>query len=53
MKKFLVLLTICLLGVMNVANAQVVSNEQIDKAKVKVATKIITGLQKEMTKKRL
>ena len=45
MKKFLIL-SLTLFCLTNVVNAKVISNEKIDKQKVKVASKIITDLQK-------
>ena len=47
MKKLLIL-SLALLGLTNVVNAKVISNEKIDKNKVEVASKIITELQKDM-----
>lgn len=47
MKKILIL-TLTLICMANIANAKVISNEEIDKKKVKEASKIITQLQKDM-----
>jgi len=46
MKKLLI--TFLFLCFVNTANAQVISNEKIDKTKVDTAVKIITELQNEM-----
>ena len=46
MKKLLIL-SLALFCLTNVANAKVISNEKINKQKVKVASKIITDLQKQ------
>ena len=48
MKKLVILLFVVALSLANSAFAKVVSNEKIDKAKVKRASEIITGLQKDM-----
>lgn len=48
MKKAFILLCLILLTSVNCVQAQVISNEKIDKSKVETASKIITGLQKEM-----
>ncbi|MCR5265539.1 MAG: hypothetical protein K6E29_02970 [Cyanobacteria bacterium RUI128] len=48
MKKIFILIAILAVSFANIANAKVVSNEKIDKAKVKTATKIITELQNDM-----
>ena len=48
MKKILVLIAILAMQFTLTANAKVISNEKIDKAKVETASKIITGLQKDM-----
>ena len=47
MKKFIIL-SILLLCFATCVNAKVISNEKIDNQKVQIASKIITGLQKDM-----
>lgn len=48
MKKLLITIVNLALQIVCVANAKVISNEKIDKTKVDTASKIITGLQKDM-----
>ena len=48
MKKLVILLFVLALSFANSAFAKVISNEKIDQAKVENASKIITGLQKDM-----
>ncbi len=47
-RNLVILSFVMILFVTNSANAKVMSNEKIDKAKVAKASKIITGLQREM-----
>jgi len=47
-RSLVILSFVMILFVTNSANAKVMSNEKIDKAKVAKASKIITGLQREM-----
>lgn len=48
MKKFLVITFVAVFAFANSVCAKVISNEKIDAAKVKTASEIITGLQKDM-----
>lgn len=48
MKKLFITIIILALQFVYVANAKVVSNQKIDKAKVETASKIIAGLQQDM-----
>ena len=48
MKKIVIMTFVAMLFLANSANAKVISNEKIDKAKVETASKIIAGLQKDM-----
>lgn len=47
-RNLIILSFVIMLSVTNTANAKVKSNEKIDKAKVETASKIITGLQRDM-----
>jgi len=47
-RNLVILSFVMILFVTNSANAKVMSNEKIDKAKVEKASKIITGLQRDM-----
>ena len=48
MKKFILAVIVFFLSFANIANAKVISNEKIDNKKVETASKIISGLQKDM-----
>ena len=48
MKKIILAVMVFLLSFSNIANAKVISNEKIDNKKVETASKIISGLQKDM-----
>ena len=48
MKRILILGFVVMLSIANSVQAKVISNEKIDQAKVKTASMIISGLQKEM-----
>ena len=48
MKKIVIVTFVAMLFLANSANAKVISNEKIDKAKAETASKIIAGLQKDM-----
>ena len=48
MKKLILTAMVFLLSFSNIANAKVISNERIDNKKVETASKIISGLQKDM-----
>jgi tRNA(Arg) A34 adenosine deaminase TadA len=47
-RNLVILSFVIMLSITNMANAKVISNEKVDKAKVDKASKIITGLQREM-----
>ena len=48
MKKIIIMTFIAMFSLVNNVEAKVISNEKIDDAKVETASKIITGLQKDM-----
>ena len=48
MKKLILTAMVFILSFSNIANAKVISNEKIDNKKVETASKIISGLQKDM-----
>ena len=48
MKKLILAVIVFFLSFANIANAKVISNEKIDNKKVETASKIISGLQKDM-----
>jgi len=48
MKKIIIMTFVAMFCLVNSVEAKVISNEKIDNAKVETASKIITGLQKDM-----
>ena len=48
MKRFIIMTFVAMFCLVNNVEAKVISNEKIDNAKVETASKIITGLQKDM-----